>query len=189
MLKTEAERKRKSRSLNPEAHKNLMNAWIEKNRDRINEKRRERYRRSPDAHQKSSFNWYHKHRERILAQKSAYRDAHKNEFNKRQRDRNAADPTLNRYFAKLRIAAKKKAVPPWFSEIDDLVWREAQSLTRIRLDATGIKWEADHMIPIKAKTASGLHVWNNCQVIPAQLNAMKKNKLIFIDRNEWINHI
>lgn len=88
-----------------------------------------------------------------------------------------------------RRARKLSAIPAWFGELDSFVMSEAARLVRMRSDATGIKWQADHMIPLACKTASGLHVFNNIQVIPARLNKSKGNRLIFTNHGEWIRHI
>jgi hypothetical protein len=42
------------------------------------------------------------------------------------------------------------------------------------------------MIPLKAKEACGLHCADNIQVIPASINLMKNNKLIYTVSHEWI---
>jgi len=75
-----------------------------------------------------------------------------------------------------RSAAQKLRKPGWFSEFDDLVWTEAMHLCILREASTGMKWEADHILPLQGKLVSGLHVWNNCQVIPRSVNRSKGNK-------------
>jgi 5-methylcytosine-specific restriction endonuclease McrA len=85
-----------------------------------------------------------------------------------------------------RKAAKRMAVPNWFGELDSLVWQEAYDLCKLREKATGIKWEVDHMIPISCNSATGMHVWNNCQVIPAIMNREKSNRLLLTSHGEWI---
>lgn len=88
-----------------------------------------------------------------------------------------------------RLARQRRAVPAWFGELDSLVWLEAADLVQLRFDATGIRWNADHMLALRASTVCGLHTWNNCQVIPASLNAKKKNKLALTDNLEWLQYI
>jgi hypothetical protein len=85
-----------------------------------------------------------------------------------------------------RRSSKKRAVPLWFSEFDAFVWNEAAELAIRRKAATGINWHVDHMIPLSARKASGLHVASNCQVIPQVLNNRKHNKLVLTSPGEWI---
>ena len=75
------------------------------------------------------------------------------------------------------------------SEWDEFVREEADMLCKLRNDQTSIKWEPDHMIPLRAKHCSGLNCGDNIQVIPAMLNRSKKNKMILTTRNEWLRHI
>ncbi len=72
------------------------------------------------------------------------------------------------------------------TEFDLFVFSEAQELCQIRAGETGFLWHIDHMLPLRGKTDSGLHVAENIQVIPAVLNLLKGNKLIFTDRNSWL---
>lgn len=71
-----------------------------------------------------------------------------------------------------RRAAQKNAIPKWanmffISEIYDL--------SKKRTDATGLKWNVDHIVPIQSKLVCGLHVENNLQVITERDNFEKKN--------------
>jgi len=83
---------------------------------------------------------------------------------------------LNRMYNLNRIAKKKQRTPSWFSEFDELVMKEAHHLAKLRKEVTGIKWDVDHIIPLCGKKVSGLHVYNNIQVIPNSINVQKHNK-------------
>ena len=72
-----------------------------------------------------------------------------------------------------RRAAKLQRIPPWA----DLVaikafYTEAQRLTKL----TGVKYVVDHIIPLRGKRVSGLHVETNLQVITKKANSEKGNK-------------
>lgn len=83
-----------------------------------------------------------------------------------------------------RIEALKRAT--MMDELDLLVREEAKALCKHREKETGIKWDPDHMLPLRAKTVSGLDCALNIQVIPAKLNRSKKNKMLYTEKNEWL---
>lgn len=78
----------------------------------------------------------------------------------------------------IAAAAKRRArllcaTPSWYSELDDFVLREAVLLAGLREKFTGVKWDVDHIVPLKHKLACGLHVAHNLQVIPSAVNRSK----------------
>ncbi len=80
-------------------------------------------------------------------------------------------------------------MPRWFGEFDEFVMDHAHELARMRHDATGVDWNVDHMIPLQAKSASGLHVGMNVQVIPQALNAMKLNRMVMTEPGQWVGYL
>lgn len=86
-----------------------------------------------------------------------------------------------------RIEAEKRAT--LHSEWDEFVRDEADHLCSVRCEDTGIKWEPDHMLPLRATKVSGLNCGDNIQVIPASLNRKKKNRMIYTERNEWLKDV
>lgn len=87
-----------------------------------------------------------------------------------------------------RRALAASAIPAWFGELDEFVISECAALRREREAATGMSWQVDHMIPLQAKNACGLHCAANLQVIPSAVNISKRNKLIFIEPFEWLGN-
>lgn len=86
-----------------------------------------------------------------------------------------------------RIEAEKRAT--MHSEWDIFVREEANHLCNVRMCETGIRWEPDHMLPLRAKIVSGLNCGDNIQVIPAKMNRSKKNHMIYTNRFEWIKDL
>lgn len=101
----------------------------------------------------------------------------------------AANPENLRANCSRRRSAKLNANPAWDAELTDLVAIEAADLCVKREAATGFEWHVDHMIPLQARTACGLHTWANLQVIPQSLNLKKHNKMRLTEPMEWLQHV
>lgn len=69
---------------------------------------------------------------------------------------------------------KYKATPAWANEF---FIEEAYDLAQQRTRVTGMEWEVDHIVPLRSKLVSGLHVEYNLQVIPAVMNKQKGNRV------------
>jgi hypothetical protein len=85
------------------------------------------------------------------------------------------NPHVTRARAAKREAYKRGHTPKWLSADDKWVIAEAYSLAQLRRIATGVDWHVDHIVPLRGKMVSGLHVPWNLQVIPAQDNWRKNN--------------
>jgi len=75
-----------------------------------------------------------------------------------------------------RRASIEKRTPAWLTEDDCWMMRQAYELCAMRSDITGIKHHVDHIIPLRGKIVSGLHVPFNLQVVPAAFNLKKGNR-------------
>lgn len=90
--------------------------------------------------------------------------------------RRSMDPIPSRIAsAKSRVNRERRLVK-WDIELTNFVTSEAHKLRLLRNKITRFSWHVDHIIPLKGKVVSGLHVWNNLQVIPAEINQRKTNK-------------
>lgn len=83
-----------------------------------------------------------------------------------------------RAFSSKRRASERNATPPWLTkehlaQITE-IYAEAERLTI----ETGITHHVDHIIPLRGKTVSGLHVPWNLRAIPAPENLSKGARLI-----------
>ncbi len=177
------------------------------------------YEDNREAYAERDARYYADNRERILDRHQAYREQNRDDVLERhrryrvenhsaqlerqrdhyRRNRDAVLDAQRRYIkdnrekvnakTALRRSRKLQAVPGWFGELDEFVWREAADLVILRRDATGIDWASDHMIALAGRRVCGLHVATNCQVIPAYLNARKNNKVIMTEPDDWLLHI
>lgn len=74
-----------------------------------------------------------------------------------------------------RRARERGAVTHWDRELDLFVAHEAATLCKLREQWVGGKWHVDHLVPLSAKVACGLHNAYNLNVVPAKYNASKRN--------------
>lgn len=93
------------------------------------------------------------------------REYAKNYWNKNQAKRRAKK-------ARHRASTIQRT-PAWLTEDDYWMIKEAYELAVLRKKMFGFEWEVDHIIPLRGKTVSGLHVPTNLQVIPMVENRKK----------------
>ena len=103
-----------------------------------------------------------------------YWSLHKNK--KKEKDlryRKSKKGKLTRlYHCALRRANKLNATPSWANKDKiKIVYEKAKWLETI----TGLKYHVDHIIPLNGKNVCGLHVWENLQILEANLNLKKGN--------------
>jgi hypothetical protein len=75
-------------------------------------------------------------------------------------------------------ASKTRACPAWLTEDDHWLMQEAYELAQLRTKMFGFPWHVDHIVPLRGKDVSGLHVPWNLQVIPGSENITKSNKFL-----------
>lgn len=122
--------------------------------------------------------WYIRNKDKVLTQSAAWHKANpeKRKIIAQKHRRN----NLAKDCAKVmrRAASKIQRTPAWLNadqikEIDAF-YIEAQRLSKL----TGILHHVDHIVPLRGRQVSGLHVPWNLQVIPAKDNLSKSNTFI-----------
>lgn len=77
----------------------------------------------------------------------------------------------NRGKARAHVAAyrarKLQATPPW---------ADMEAIKDVYLEAAYHGMQVDHIIPLKGEKVSGLHVWENLQLLSARENQRKNNR-------------
>lgn len=137
--------------------------WVAQNKERYAEIQK-RYRSKPEV-------------EKVITDRnSKWRAANIVRVRELERARAALNPDKARNKGSKRRAAERKAVPPWYGELDALVAAEAADLAFRRQEVTGFAWHIDHVVPLRGRFVCGLHVWNNLAVIPATANMKKSSK-------------
>ena len=150
------------RAANPEKRAENSRRWKQNNYEHQLELERARRFANPEASRARSRAHYYRHRERELLRQKVWRMANRG--------------VTNAFTAK-RKADLLQRTPVWLSTDDLWLLQEAYALARVRTDLFGFPWHVDHVIPLRGKKVSGLHVPNNVQVIPAMDNLRKGNRM------------
>ena len=121
--------------------------------------------------------YYKTHKEEKKAQQRIYYESHKEEIRAQRKDWNKVNSDKVNANQARQIAQRLKRSPFWitskyYKEMR-IYYTEAQVLTK----STGIPHHVDHIIPLQGKNVSGLHVPWNLQVITAEENLKKGNRL------------
>ena len=77
-----------------------------------------------------------------------------------------------------RRASKAQATPAWLTFIELAQIKEIYDLSIAVSVQTGILHHVDHIVPLRGKNVTGLHVPWNLRIIPADENIRKNNKLM-----------
>ena len=158
---------RKSRKANPErtkAHHKLQYDKLKLNPLYIDKKRvRDAAYRKANRVKVSAIEaaWKAKNPEKVLIHKQNAKGKYKAQKN---------------FDTAMRRLSLYKRTPHWLSVDDRWMIEQAYELATLRAKMFGFKWHVDHIIPLRGKTVSGLHVPWNIQVIPAIENIRKGNK-------------
>lgn len=84
---------------------------------------------------------------------------------------------VNSYTMK-RKADKLQRTPAWLTPIDFERIENEYKLAALLTKVTGSPWHVDHIIPLRGKMVSGLHVPSNLRAIPAKDNISKGNRVV-----------
>ena len=132
--------------------KDKQDKWSAENKERVNAVTRWRYHNNIEAQRERSRNKYLFNRDKVVQTNNAWM---------------AKNPKIGNHYAAKRRAAKRQRTPIWadINAIKDFYAKCPEG------------YHVDHIIPLRGKTVSGLHVLNNLQYLPASENQKKFNLL------------
>lgn len=139
---------------NPERKAETSKAYRTANDEQIRASRKVAYEANREARCEYTRAWGQANPERAAATRKAYR---------KNNPEIVAAALLRR---KRRV---ERATPPWANDA---------AIKQIYLDARAAGMDVDHVIPIKGKLVSGLHVESNLQLLSPSENKRKNNKFL-----------
>lgn len=77
-----------------------------------------------------------------------------------------------------RRSQKLKACPAWLTNKDKQDIKDLYKQSNLISKQTGIKHHVDHIVPLNSNIVCGLHVPWNLQILPANENIRKSNKIL-----------
>ena len=104
--------------------------------------------------------WRTKNKEHQLAYGKAYRESNKTRYN---------------FLCQKRKIDQLKRTPSWLTDDDFWVIEQAYELAALRTKMLGVEFHVDHIIPLRGKRVSGLHVPQNLRVVTWLENQRKTN--------------
>lgn len=140
----------------------------------INDRRRDWKRANRDKVSSQNRAWYIANREKVLNKIMS------EQVKARKRAWHAANPgRCTARWAKYN-AKKLHATPPWLTREHIHLMNWIYHLRKIHERVLGGKWHVDHIVPLQGENVCGLHVPWNLQVIQAEENIRKHNKLMIV---------
>ena len=133
--------------------------YVERNKKRISEYK----------HQ-----WYLNNKERVAERNFLNRLANKEKKKEYDKARHNANPEIAKIARLKRRLSEKQAIPSWYESQRDkihTIYKKRDELSKL----WGIELHVDHIIPLRGKLVSGLHCWDNLQLLEASINLSKSN--------------
>ena len=131
---------------NPERVKKNHAAWVERNPGVANKRRKQWYRQNLTRHNQQMKRYFEE------------------------------NPHLRAKLSSIQRAAQNHRTPKWLTDDDFWMMDEIYRLAGLRTASTGVAWHVDHVIPLRGKLVSGLHVPSNLRVVEWKENLTKGNR-------------
>lgn len=115
------------------------------------------------------------HRQKLAAAARLRYSLKREEIKAKMRARHAANPARAKADKLKRVFAEQRRIPLWADRgAIAAVYAKAAEIKR----DIGVDVHVDHVIPLRGKRVSGLHVANNLRIVTAEENRGKYNTLI-----------
>jgi hypothetical protein len=116
---------------------------------------------------------YQENKEQYIARAKVWKKENPEKVRLDRKQWNDKNKPLKAFYTSSRRSYTKRATPPWanLNKIQEIFEQASQ-----QTQETGIVYSVDHIIPLRGKLVSGLHVEHNLRVIPKLENCRKGNR-------------
>ena len=163
---------------NPEKINAQARAWAGTNREKVRMLSRTRYAKNPEKDLARARNSRVENPEKFRVRYQIWRVANIEKARASVRAWCIANPDKCNAQAAKRKANKLRATPSWITQEQIRQMAAIYANAKRREAMTGVDWHVDHVVPLQGKNVCGLHVPWNLQLLSAEENLKKGNKLL-----------
>jgi hypothetical protein len=151
--------------------------WVDENKEKVQAYNKQWFEKNHDTSKNRNKDWYSKDENLALKKEKmrVYYEAKKSTIKEKVKTHRQNNPHIERANSAKKRATKLHRTPCWLTRNDALQIKTLYELASKKTIETGIAWHVDHIIPLRGKKVSGLHVPQNLRVIPASENLRKSN--------------
>lgn len=178
---------------NKERYRATGKIWTERNWDKVRSYQAEYRAANAEKIEAGKIEYRKKNAERLREKAKRYYHANKEQVNTRKKlwdseNKERRKAHLQKYYeenkdlftaaAGRRRAATLKRTPAWLTDEDFFRMETMYLYTKSMAQTTGRSYHVDHILPLRGKYVSGLHVPDNLQVLEASENIRKNNRWV-----------
>lgn len=153
--------------------KKAQQTYYKKHREKVRAKAKIKYHENPDKANKATMESRYKNYDKYLAYSKKYEAENKQARLLKSRNYAKNNPHKVAAIVLKRRLKQKQATPIWSNiEMTKRIYKLRDRLNEL---AGYVKYHVDHVIPLNAKIASGLHVPENLKIELASVNMSKQN--------------
>ena len=151
--------------------------YYAENKQKKREACRKYYAENKQKIREASRKWRAENKEKDCETRRKWRAENKEKMYEAQRQWSKANPSKITKYSANRRATRLNATPAWLTDKQQTemaaIYKEAVVMGK----QTGIPHHVDHIVPLKGKNVSGLHVPWNLQILTATENISKGNRI------------